>query len=192
MYNSSNRERTTSAEPSPAMIGRQQRTILQSRKKEEVSHREESLLTAEIPPKPLTTHLNTFTVLLNLSSIALWYLDPAGALRVLHSYISVHRGRCSVVSLQLTCGCELLQVWNMAATETQLMLSVGLIGESQFTSRFLFLGRVFKRGFRLSVRAGQSHDTSVTQKCLISRAPCPSLLLYVMQYAWMSWSGICS
>lgn len=41
-----------------------------------------------------------------------------------------------MVSLQLTCGYELFQVWNMAATETQFMLSVGLIGKFQLTGQF--------------------------------------------------------
>lgn len=37
--------------------------------------------------------------------------------------------------LQLTCVYELFQVWNMAASETQLMLSVGLIGKFQLAGQ---------------------------------------------------------
>ena len=52
--------------------------------------REQSVLTAEITPSPLTT-LNTFPVLLHLPSIAVGRLDLAGALKVLHSMMCVHR-----------------------------------------------------------------------------------------------------
>lgn len=44
-----------------------------------------------------------------------------------------------MAALQLTCAYELFQVWNMATTETQLMLSVGLIGKFRLGSRsFVF------------------------------------------------------
>lgn len=50
-----------------------------------------------------------------------------------------------MAALQLTCAYELFQVWNMATTETQLMLSVGLIGKFRLGSRsfvFFFLSEV--------------------------------------------------
>lgn len=44
-----------------------------------------------------------------------------------------------MAALQLTCAYELFQVWNMATTETQLMLSVGLIGKFRLGSHsFVF------------------------------------------------------
>lgn len=72
-----------------------------------------------------------------------------------------------MAALQLTCAYELFQVWNMATTETQLMLSVGLIGKFRLGSRsFVFF---FKRSRRLrsAEHAGQSHDTIVIRECLV-------------------------
>lgn len=77
----------------------------------------------------------------------------------------------------------------MAATETQFMLSVGLIGEFHFTFLVcLFIYLVFKRSWRLrlSVRAGQSHDTNVIPKASHQQrflSLSGSLVLHVRQYS---------
>lgn len=65
-----------------------------------------------------------------------WLLDPTGAVKVLRGRSRAHRGKWLVASAQLTCVCQLLQVWDMAATETQLMLSVGLIGKFRLSCVF--------------------------------------------------------
>lgn len=88
-----------------------------------------------------------------------------------------------MAALQLTCAYELFQVWNMATTETQLMLSVGLIGKFRLGSRsFVFF---FKRSRRLrsAEHAGQSHDTIVIREC-----PLTGLLLLHVQPEW-PWMG---
>lgn len=98
LYNFSNRERIITADLSPALIGCQQRvsscTILLSPEGGRgFSHREESLLTAEITPRPLTSvqHTDCF---FHPPGVAVCCSDPAGALRVLHGPVDVHRQTC--------------------------------------------------------------------------------------------------
>lgn len=64
-------------------------------------------------------------------------------------------------SVRLTCRSELLQVWNMAATETQLMLSVGLIGKCWFLFCLFFMLSCSQDRLLPKTR-WVSHDTSVT------------------------------
>lgn len=68
--------------------------------------------------------------------------------------------------------CLLLE-WNMATTETQLMLSVGLIGKFVLIGSFPSVIKVYGNLNNLSWRfrtLRRSHDTSVTQICFISRS----------------------
>lgn len=154
LYNLSNHENTIAAEVSPAVIGCLQRvssrTILLSRKKEERfrTEKERSLLTAEITPRPLTS-LNTFHFLIESVQhrILLFGRSRSNQGTSQLNYSLSREGAGLVCSLQVTCGSELFQVWNMAATETQLMLSVGLIGKFQFTGRF-FIFYFFSVGFQ--------------------------------------------
>lgn len=90
-----------------------------------------SLLTAEISLWPLT-NFNAFTPnkICLASLLGVWtQQELSGYFTV--TLVSAEEGARGA-SLRLTCPSELLQVWNMAATETQLMLSVGLIGKCWF------------------------------------------------------------
>lgn len=135
-----NLEHTSTAEVSAAMTGYQHRvssscTILLFPEvgRPEVAQRGKSV--DSINHTQATD--NTFTVLIHLSCIALCFSEVAGVLKVLHSDTSSCLRGLLLFSLHLTCAFQLLQVWNMAATETQLMLSVGLIGKSRFNNRLL-------------------------------------------------------
>lgn len=105
--------------------------------------KKESLLTAGITPRPLTS-FNTLFLFCLLKPCPAFVSGISTSQEPLQGTSQVHfassEGHVWWVCVQLTCGYELLQVWNMATTETQLMLSVGLIGEFQFAWHLLLLG----------------------------------------------------
>lgn len=109
-------------------------------------------------------HLIHCSIKISLASnIGVWaQQEPTGGL---HWHINVRRGRWSLVSPLLTCSSELFQVWNMAATETQLMSSVALIGKCRFSCLFLHVAFLKLRLLTtVTWYCCDSHDVIVTQE----------------------------
>lgn len=179
MCNSCNRERTITAEVSAALIGCQQRVSPPvpeegrdfAQRGKSVDSRNHTQAKWQV-----SAHLPSYWTC-PASYSGTWTKQELSRYLTV-TLVHAEEGGWCFSSSSLVCVSELLQVWDMAATETQLMLSVGLIGKFHFTGRFLsffflvfnFFWWVFKRIFQASasVNVQENHMIPVWPKSVSS------------------------